>query len=400
MSIETLVSAILDKMPEINKWQRKFLQHLFWLQLSLRGRYNFENMARYGIFNESTYRHNYSRYFDFITFNQHLINKVCSDERIVAFDPCFIQKSGKHTAGINYFWSGCAGQTKKGLEIGGFACVDIVNRTALHLTAQQTLEHKEYDSLLDYYSALVCTHAESIKTVSDYLVVDAYFSKRPFVDAVIDSDLQLISRFRDDVVLFYPYVGPPSKGRGRPKVYDGKVNVKQLSDQHFSLCVQESHWNAYQGRVYAKALKRWVRVVIVQHFDNKGNIKKVKIYFATDLNLQGETILLYYRNRFQIEFLYRDAKQFVGLQQCQSREETRLDFHFNTALTTVSLAKALHYLDQDWQERKPFSMASIKAQYFNELMLEKIFIVCGRDPNEIKNNPDFIQLRELGKITA
>ena len=44
MSIEILTDTILSKMPEVGKWQRDFLWHLFRLALSFRGRFNFLNM--------------------------------------------------------------------------------------------------------------------------------------------------------------------------------------------------------------------------------------------------------------------------------------------------------------------------------------------------------------------
>ena len=47
----------------------------------------------------------------------------------------------------------------------------------------------------------------------------------------------------------------------------------------------------------------------------------------------------YYRSRFQIEFLYHDAKQYTDLNHCQARSENKLDFHFNVSLTVVNLAK-------------------------------------------------------------
>jgi hypothetical protein len=64
-----------------------------------------------------------------------LINQVVSDERIIAFDPSYIPKAGKSTYGLGRYWSGVAGAAKWGLDICGFAVVDIVNNTALHLKA-------------------------------------------------------------------------------------------------------------------------------------------------------------------------------------------------------------------------------------------------------------------------
>ena len=61
---------------------------------------------------------------------------------------------------------------------------------------------------------------------------------------------------------------------------------------------------------------------------------------STDLALDGRKLVEYYVARFQIEFLFRDSKQFTGLADCQARAEAALDFHFNAALATLNLARA------------------------------------------------------------
>ena len=38
-------------------------------------------------------------------------------------------------------------------------------------------------------------------------------------------------------------------------------------------------------------------------------------------------------------FLFRDAKQFTGLTDCQARSQAKLNFHFNASLSAVTLAK-------------------------------------------------------------
>jgi hypothetical protein len=112
MNVKTLTAPILDKMPEINKCQRKFLIENFDLQCRLRGRHNFLNMSRYSKLNESTFRENYGRTFDFVKFNELLTAQFCSSDCGIGFDPSYISKSGKQTPGIGHFWSGCAGRTK------------------------------------------------------------------------------------------------------------------------------------------------------------------------------------------------------------------------------------------------------------------------------------------------
>ncbi len=400
MRVKTLTAKILSLMPKIGKCQVKFLTHFFTLMIAFRGRANFENLARQGSYNESTYRNNFDKDFDFLKFNSLLIASCCEKEIAIAFDPSYISKSGKSTPGLGYFWSGGAGRAKIGLEIGGFGAVDIINNTCMHLVAKQTLDHKKYDSLIEYYVETVFSMSQDLQKISKYLVVDAYFSKYTFVNPVCNDGFEIISRLRDDAVLFYPFLGVQRKGRGRPRKYQGRVDVKHPDSQYFRCIIQEPDWTAYEAVVFSKSLKRQIKVILVHYLKPGGDLKKVKIYFSTDLTLSGSDILLYYKSRFQIEFLYRDAKQFTGLEHCQSRKEKRLDFHFNAALTAVSLAKAAHHLSVPQEQRKAFSMFSIKAQYFNELLLNRFFLTFGLDPNLKKIQSKYLSLRDFGKIAA
>ena len=61
--------------------------------------------------------------------------------------------------------------------------------------------------------------------------------------------------------------------------------------------------------------------------------------FSTDVDLEALTIFCYDKACFQIEFLFRDAKQFTGLTDCQARSQAKLNFHFNASLSAVTLAK-------------------------------------------------------------
>jgi hypothetical protein len=121
-------------------------------------------------------------------------------------------KSGKHTFGKGYFWSGCDNDTKAGLEIGGIAVGDIINHTAFHYEAIQTPNQqqlKEQNSnLLQHYAHLLIERKDELATFSSLLAVDCYFSKHSFVDNMLkNTDFNIISRLRDDAVLLYPYMG-------------------------------------------------------------------------------------------------------------------------------------------------------------------------------------------------
>jgi hypothetical protein len=118
----------------------------------------------------------------------------------------------------------------------------------------------------------------------------------------------------------------------------------------------------------------------VSCFYKNGKEVARKLYFSTDLKMDGMKIVSYYRSRFQIEFLYRDAKQHCGLEDCQARSKNKLNFHFNAVISTVNSAK-IHWLDNRQSDSEPFSIANYKILCNNMLMLERFFRMFGIDPN-------------------
>lgn len=399
MNVEALTSTILRQMPEINKWQRDFFQHHLGLFLSLRGRYTYLNFERYGEKNEMTYRKHHNAGFDFRRFNLALIEGHTSGRRMVAFDPSYLSKSGKRTPGVGYFWSGSAGRAKWGLELCGFAAVDIQANTALHYFATQTMR-QEGQGLMRFYCDLLRRQAPQLLKISRYLGVDAFFSKKSFVDTACETGLDVITRLRDDAVLHY--APPPKKEgqKGRPKKYGDRFSARNPDTDRLPCIAQTERQCVYGGLAYVKSLGRLVKVAIVHELNADGTPKTVKIFLCTDLGFPAQDIWPSYKSRFQIEFLYRDAKQHTGLENTQSRHPKALEYHFNMALTAVSIAKVVHYLSIQKDQRGPFSMADIKTQYFNQRMVDRFFDVFANFPNLTKNHPELQKLYNLGKIAA
>ena len=121
---------------------------------------------------------------------------------------------------------------------------------------------------------------------------------------------------------------------------------------------------------------------------------------STDLELHGHKLIDLYAARFQIEFLFRDSKQFTGLLDCQARTESALDFHFNASLATLPLVRAEALRVQQGQEPHVFSMASWKQCHFNERLLDVFMEKLARDPTWVKNHPCYDELRTYGAIAA
>jgi len=399
-----LINMVLNKIDGLNKSRRRFIVDVLLLYLSLRGRHNFSQLSREGNRVEKSYRYQFEQAFDWLSFNVEWVKSNSCNERIIGFDPSYITKSGKHSPGIGHFYSGCAGQYKRGLEIGSIASIDIKQQTAYHLEAVQSPSayRDRIDTektLVDHYGDILVARSEKLKDISPILVCDAYFTKRKFVDKIVEeAGMEMIGRLRDDANLRYLYNGPKQTGRGRPRKYAGKINVKNIDKRRFKFITENAEYRIYWAQVYSVGLGRQISLAYVQHLE--GNKSITKMYFSTNVDRPAKQILDYYRARYQMEYIFRDAKQHVGLEHCQSRSKHKLHFHFNASMTAVSVAKGI--VRKGWPKDKPksISVSNIKMELQNRNMITRIFSIYGFDHKLIKINTAYRRLLSFGKIAA
>ncbi len=402
--VKQLIIRVLQNktFSSLNKARKDFILSVLWHILRIKGKINFTQLGRFSLYCEKSHRIHFEQEFDFLPFNKLLCEQIIDKDRILAFDPSYIPKSGKLTYGRGRFWSGSAKATKWGLDICGFAVVDVENNTAFHLKAWQTpgIDNPDVEqfNLLSHYASIISENAKTFKEISDYIVADAYFSKKIIVDTVLDAKLHFISRLRDDSVLMYKHYGGPTGKRGRPRKVEGRINVNEPDTNYFDKHICNEDLTIYSAVVHSKAFNRDTNLAIAVFFKEGKEIAR-KLYFSTDLKQEGSQIVRYYRSRFQIEFLYRDAKQHTGLNDCQARSKNKLDFHFNASLTTVNLAK-YDWLSNESTERTPFSMANYKSFFNNTLMLEQFICRFGINANSAKNQKIVKELLEWGRIAA
>lgn len=107
---EALVEKIVNKIEGLKKPRKYFMISIITLYLSMRGRYTFKGMERYGDKCEKTYRLQFEKDFDFLEFNIELSEQHLSSHCILAFDPSYLPKSGNQTPHRGKFWSGCLGK--------------------------------------------------------------------------------------------------------------------------------------------------------------------------------------------------------------------------------------------------------------------------------------------------
>jgi len=396
-----LINKYLDCVSKINKSRRDFFVGIILLFPGIKGKHNFLQFAGYSESGEQKYRIQFEKRFEFMDFNKNIVLEHGSAKRAIAFDPSYISKSGKKTFGLGKYWSGVAGQAKCGLEISGIGAIDVDNNTAFHLEAVQTPDSEylkeKMMTLPDWYADVIVQRKDSLLEISKYVAADAYFSKKPFADALLKVGMHLISRFRNDADLRCLYQGKRTGKRGRPRKYGDKIDFKNIDKQYFKIESQDEESIIYSAIVYSKALKRNIKLVYQQLIDCK---KSYLLFFSTDIELDALEILKYYKTRFQIEFVYRDGKQHTGLNDCQAGSENKLHFHFNTSLTAINIAKVEHWLSIAKEERPAFSMADIKTMYHNTLLLERFIKLFAIPAHKLKNNDKVKELIYYGRIAA
>ena len=90
--------------------------------------------------------------------------------------------------------------------------------------------------------------------------------------------------------------------------------------------------------------------------------------------MSAKDVIDIYRSRFQIEFLFRDAKQFTELCHCQSRNIEALYFAFNLSLSAINVARAFGK-----QNDLNLSIADYKLLFLQCVADWKIFINVRED---------------------
>lgn len=399
-SIKKILSSIFARIEVTHKWQQDFLVELFELIFSIQGRINFENLARYSPLNECTFRRNFSKFFEWLDFNLELMylgGLRFSNPVIAAIDCSFISKAGKATYGLDKFWSGVANRNKKGLEISLLALIDVLSGTAWSLDATQTPsglsskegQGKEY-TRIDFYLEQIMDLLPKLRQVL-YFVADGYYAKVKMFNALSCMGKHLITKLRPDANLRYLYTGPHPKGKKGPKTkYAGKVNWKQLGLSKWEDVGRDfkyPHLHIYTQVLNSPHFKRNFRVVML--LNTKTN--KYVVLASTDLNLDARLIVQYYQLRFQIEFLFRDAKQFTGLCHCQARSQEKLDFHFNMSLAAVNLAKVVRKSNPTIK-----SMNSFVRKAYNTKLVELLFSQLSLKAEFDLNHPQVQTVLNLG----
>lgn len=379
---EDIVTDALKSSAKVRKNFKTAVIITLILYMVIPRKINFKQMGRYPQSSEQRFRQSFEREFDWLGFNTSLMWRRFGHEsrKAIAIDASYISKAGKKTPYIGKFWSGCASSMKRGLEILGIGIVDVDAHDCMMLRAGQTPDKEILEeigggyNLVDWYLDALKKHRDALLAITKYIVADAWFSKARFVYGLLANGFHIISRLRDYAALWYSHDGVRTGRRGRPRIKGGKIDFGNLD---MSRCeeLDIEGGRAFAIKAYSKAMRRNIKTVVHYH-DSGGH----KIYFSTDLDMSARDIVEYYRTRFQIEFCFRDAKQFTGLSHSQARDLRKLDFAFNASLASVNISKIVR------AEYYPTLSIGLLKSYLSDIwMLKRFFAVSSILPKKTLN---------------
>ena len=357
---------------------------------------------------------------------------------ILAGDETVVSKSGQSTYGLSRFFSSVYGKTIPGLAFFSLSLVSVKERRSYPLLMEQVVRgtpalaqkglpaeprdasetpppkrkrgrpkgsrnrnktEVELSDTLKQIQTMVKALLARIQGLIPlrYLVLDGYFGHNSALQMSKQCGLHLISKLRSNTALYLPPT-PPYAGRGRPRIYGQRFNPQHI-DAKYRVSTQ-THENitteVYQAKLRHKKFPEPLNVVCILKTHLLTENKSHLLLFSSDLALDAEKMIDYYRLRFQLEFNFRDAKQYWGLEDFMNVNKTPVNNAANLSMFMVNVsAKLLAPLRAEHAE---CSVLDLKAGYRGLKYLRETLKILPQKPDPIVIDQIAERLGAIGAV--
>lgn len=337
-------------------------------------------------------------------FEKHLYQE--KQDYLLVGDESVVSKAGKVSHGLDRFFSSIFGKPIQGLAFFAFALVSVQERRAYPLLVEQVLRSEaekaarqtkqakaskqgvkpaapsgqagrpkgvknqnkrtiEWTEEMLRLKRMGCELLDRIKTRVRirYLVLDGHFGNNNVVQMVRQTlDLDLICKLRHDAALYFPYCGE-QKEKGRRRIYGSKLDFDNIPAQHLVKTLTEDGLQTaiYQATLLHKAFADPLNIVLIVKTNPATQRKAQVILFSTDRTLAFAQLIEAYQLRFQIEFNFRDAKQFWGFEDFMNVKHVPLTNAVGLAFFMVNLSQLLLALFR--KSTTHFGILDLKAHF-------------------------------------
>ena len=350
--------------------------------------------------------------------------KPYAGDIIIAGDATTVTKSGWKTFGLGRFFSSIYSRAVPGIAFQTLSLLNTKTRKSWPILIEQILpkpkqkkstcqkkkkrgkgrpkgsKNKNHrDVKLNAEMTQVQSMLKQLLTMVEntlqivYFVYDGAFGNNAAVQMTRQLGLHLISKLRNNSALYYKWNGGYS-GKGRRPIYGARVDYNNLPTKHLKSDETKDHIRTriYQIIVMHRKFADALNVVIII----KENLKNDKVarvlLFSSDLELEWEKVIDYYRLRFQIEFNFRDAKQHWGMEDFMVIKKQSVFNAANLSLWMVNVSQAI--LATSGEE----SILDLKARHHGLRYAHELFKILPKNTKPINIVQLFEKIPVLGRI--
>lgn len=433
--ILTLLQCLV---PEIKVTTMRQLSRIIMAMLAMSGRVTMLGISRWAGTGGS-YR-TVSRFFHtvipwakvfWVFFRQHLFSP--NDVYLLAGDEVVITKAGKKTHGLDRFFSSLFSKPVPGLSFFALSLVSVEKRHSFPIQIEQVIKsdveknnvspspevksqekrgrgrpkgskNKNKKEVIFTPELLRIKKMidELVKLIANflpltYLLLDGHFGNNNALQMARQASLHIISKLRHDSALYIPYQHSAPNHHSRRK-YGDKLNCRNISHEYLrqSIIEEDIQTDTYQATLLHKEFSQPLNVVILVKTNLKTNARSHVILFSSDLTLSYDKIIDYYKLRFQIEFNFRDAKQFWGLEDFMNLGQIAVTNAANLSFFMVNLS---HHLLGQFRENNPGSgIIDLKTYYRGFNYVREMLKMLPEQPEPILLAQIFAKLTSLGRI--
>jgi len=376
--------------------------------MSMQGRITMLGISRWSEeYSYKTIERFFDKKIDWLSLKWKMIKSMIGKEVILVGDETTVSKAGKSTYGIGYFYSGLQNRSIKGIQFLSFSLIDVESRRAYPLLTKQLKQKKREKSeekpkrkrgrpkgsknknssklrLKGLYRVVNWYLKVIIKAIKlpqlRYFVYDGAFGNNVGIQSVKRAGLHLISKLKKNSSLYFKFEGE-QEGRGRKRIYGELVDYQNMDKKYLkkSTIDRDIETKIYQFEAIHKKINGSLNIILI--FSSNLKTKKIThtILFSTDLEQDYNKIIEYYSLRFQIEFNFRDAKQFFGLEDFMNIKKRRLHNFANLSLFMNNLS----YLIYKESHLRRYSINDIKTLFIAERYTKEALKFYGQNGDDI-----------------
>jgi len=356
------------------------------------------------------------------------------DTYILAGDGVVTSKAGKTTYGLDRFFSSLINKPILGLSFFTLSLVSIEKRHSFPIQIKQIIKptstednpelrpeikpqekrgrgrpkgsknKNKTEVILTHELLLIKSMINSLSPLLaglislTYLVVDGQFGNNNALQMARQVKLHIISKLRHDSALYIPYKQIDPNHYDKRKKYGDRFDWRNISNEYLreTTIDEDIKTEIYQATLLHQQFAQALNVVILVKTNLKTQAIAHVILFSSDLELSYDKVIDYYKLRFQIEFNFRDAKQFWGLEDFMTQKEIAVTNAANLSFFMVNLS---YYLLTRFRRDNPNSgIIDLKAYYHGCQYVREMLKMLPEKPDPILLSQIFAKLTSMGRI--